>query len=310
MFVNLYILIRCMSGKTRSRATLIGCMLLLLMSASMSALAQDAIPSKKPKAQLRREMMERVQTNDTIASESDINDNSLHDSISSESTVPTEEDNSLPVEEDGSQPAIALDIDAIDSAALSHLTTLPSADSLVNAIKAKFVPDPKKALWLAIVFPGGGQIYNRKYWKLPLIYGGFLGCVYALSWNNMMYRDYSQAYVDIMDSDPNTNSYENFIPKGYDISTNLTRIQDLFRRKKNYYRRYRDLSMFCMIGVYALSIIDAYVDAELSSFDISKDLSMKVRPSIIQDRNSVAAVSQSHNPYASQSYGVQCSLNF
>ena len=66
-----------MSGKTRSRATLIGCMLLLLMSASMSALAQDAIPSKKPKAQLRREMMERVQTNDTIASESDINDNSL-----------------------------------------------------------------------------------------------------------------------------------------------------------------------------------------------------------------------------------------
>lgn len=310
MFVNLYILIRCMSGKAGSRATLIGCMLLLLMSASMSALAQDSIHAKKPKAQLRREMMERVQTNDTTSSKSGINDDSVQDSISSESTVPTEEDNSRPVEEDGNQPAIALDVDAIDSVALSHLTTLPSADSLANAIKAKFVPDPKKALWLAIVFPGGGQIYNRKYWKLPLIYGGFLGCVYALSWNNMMYRDYSQAYVDIMDSDPNTNSYENFIPKGYDISTNLTRIQDLFRRKKNYYRRYRDLSMFCMIGVYALSIIDAYVDAELSSFDISKDLSMKVRPSIIQDRSSVAAVSQSHNPYASQSYGVQCSLNF
>ncbi len=291
-----------MSRKIGSRATLIGCMLLLLMSASMSALAQDSIPAKKPKAQLRREMMERVQTNDTTASEFDIKDGSVQKSISSDPTVPTEEDDS--------QPAIALDINAIDSAALNRLTTLPSADSLVNAIKAKFVPDPKKALWLAIVFPGGGQIYNRKYWKLPLIYGGFLGCVYALSWNNMMYRDYSQAYVDIMDSDPNTNSYENFIPKGYDISTNLTRIQDLFRRKKNYYRRYRDLSMFCMIGVYALSIIDAYVDAELSSFDISKDLSMKVRPSIIQDRNSVAAVSQSHNPYASQSYGVQCSLNF
>lgn len=302
MFVSLYILIRCMSRKIGSRATLIGCMLLLLMSASMSALAQDSIPAKKPKAQLRREMMERVQTNDTTASEFDIKDGSVQKSISSDPTVPTEEDDS--------QPAIALDINAIDSAALNRLTTLPSADSLVNAIKAKFVPDPKKALWLAIVFPGGGQIYNRKYWKLPLIYGGFLGCVYALSWNNMMYRDYSQAYVDIMDSDPNTNSYENFIPKGYDISTNLTRIQDLFRRKKNYYRRYRDLSMFCMIGVYALSIIDAYVDAELSSFDISKDLSMKVRPSIIQDRNSVAAVSQSHNPYASQSYGVQCSLNF
>ena len=57
-------------------------------------------------------------------------------------------------------------------------------------------PDPKRALWLAIVFPGGGQIYNRKDWKLPLIYGGFMGCLYAMSWNNSMYKDYSQAYLD------------------------------------------------------------------------------------------------------------------
>ena len=172
--------------------------------------------------------------------------------------------------------------------------------------KKLFIPDPKKALWLAIAIPGGGQIYNRKYWKLPLIYGGFLGCVYALNWNNTMYHDYSQAYIDIMDDDPNTKSYENFVPKSYDISRNLTRIQDLFRRKKNYYRRYRDLSMFCMIGVYVLSIIDAYVDAELSSFDISKNLSMKVRPSLIHDKNATAW-NKVHTP---QSYGVECSINF
>ena len=67
-------------------------------------------------------------------------------------------------------------------------------------------PNPQRALWLALVLPGAGQIYNRKYWKLPIFYGGFLGCIYALSWNNMMYKDYSQAYLDIMDDDPNTAS--------------------------------------------------------------------------------------------------------
>ena len=113
-----------------------------------------------------------------------------------------------------------------------------TADSLQKYVgtkkKDRFIPDPKKALWLAIVIPGGGQIYNRKYWKLPLIYGGFLGCVYAMTWNNTMYRDYSQAYIDIMDSDENTKSYENFIPARYDVNANKQRLQDLFRRKKNY----------------------------------------------------------------------------
>ena len=121
-----------------------------------------------------------------------------------------------------------------------------------------------------------------------------------------MYRDYSQAYIDIMDDNPDTKSYENFLPRNYDVNRNLSRIQDLLKRKKNYYRRYRDLSIFTMIGVYALSIIDAYVDAELSSFDISRDLSMKVRPSVITDRQSLAARYSTTMP----SYGLQCSFNF
>ncbi len=173
-------------------------------------------------------------------------------------------------------------------------------------VKERFIPDPKKALWLAIVLPGGGQIYNRKYWKLPLIYGGFLGCIYAMTWNNTMYRDYSQAYIDIMDGDENTKSYENFIPVQYDVNANKQRLQDLFKRKKNYYRRFRDLSMFCMIGVYALSIIDAYVDAELSSFDISRDLTMKVHPTVIHEKYSVMRASGIN----ASSYGLQCSFNF
>lgn len=173
-------------------------------------------------------------------------------------------------------------------------------------LNVKRIPDAKKAMWLAIAFPGGGQIYNRKFWKLPLVYGGFLGCVYALRWNNTMYSDYSNAYIDIMDDDPNTKSYETFLPEHYDVSANAERLKDLFKRKKDYYRRYRDLSIFCMIGVYVLSVIDAYVDAEMSDFNLSKDLSMKVKPTIINSRDNLA----SRASLAPSSYGVQCSLAF
>lgn len=172
--------------------------------------------------------------------------------------------------------------------------------------KGRFIPDPKKALWLAMVIPGGGQIYNRKYWKLPLIYGGFIGCVYAMTWNNTMFRDYSQAYIDIMDNDENTKSYENFLPDHYDVKANEERLKDLFRRKKNFYRRYRDLSMFCMIGVYALSILDAYIDAEMSSFDISDDLTLKVRPAVINDRHTTMRTPK----FGTTAYGIGCSLSF
>mgnify|MGYP006908800779 FL=1 len=165
-------------------------------------------------------------------------------------------------------------------------------------------PDPKRALWLALVLPGAGQIYNRKYWKLPIIYGGFIGCIYALTWNNMMYKDYSQAYLDLMDNDPNTASYNKFLHLGVKIdSSNEERYKEIFRNRKDKYRRWRDMSFFVMIGVYALSVIDAYVDAELSVFDISKDLSLKVEPTVIPNHSG-------GNPLQAQSLGVNCKLNF
>ena len=171
--------------------------------------------------------------------------------------------------------------------------------------KASWSPDPKKALWLALVLPGAGQIYNRKYWKLPIIYGGFVGCVYAMTWNDMMYHDYSQAYVDIMDNDPKTQSYNQFLHLGGNINEgNAERYKTLFKKRKDYYRRYRDLSFFCLIGVYALSVIDAYVDASLSQFDISKDISLRVAPSVIRENKSRGLLQ------SSSSVGVQCSLTF
>jgi len=167
-----------------------------------------------------------------------------------------------------------------------------------------WTPDPQRALWLALVIPGAGQIYNRKYWKLPIIYGGFMGCIYALTWNNMMYKDYSQAYLDIMDNDPGTASYNKFLHLGRTVTKdNEERYKQLFKNRKDKYRRWRDMSFFVMLGVYALSVIDAYVDAELSVFDISKDLTLKVEPTVIPNR-------MGGNPLEAQSIGVNCSLNF
>lgn len=169
---------------------------------------------------------------------------------------------------------------------------------------ATWRPNPKRAMWLALVLPGAGQIYNRKYWKLPIVYGGFVGCAYALRWNNQMYRDYSQAYLDLMDDDPNTQSYNQFLHLGAQIDdSNKARYQKLFKSRKDTYRRWRDLSVFCLIGVYALSVIDAYVDASLSEFDISKDLSLRVEPTIISNN-------RERNPLKSNSLGINCSLNF
>lgn len=169
---------------------------------------------------------------------------------------------------------------------------------------SKWRPDPKRAMWLAIVLPGAGQIYNRKYWKLPIIYGGFVGCIYAMTWNNQMYHDYSQAYMDIMDSDPNTQSYNSFLHLGAEITeSNMAQYQEVFRKRKDRYRRYRDLSVFVAIGVYALSIIDAYVDASLSEFDISDDLSIRVAPTVITNQNA-------KNPFSSSAIGLGCSLTF
>ena len=168
----------------------------------------------------------------------------------------------------------------------------------LTPLKKQWIPNSTKATWLAVVFPGAGQIYNKKYWKLPIIYGGFAGCAYALAWNTNMYKDYSQAYLDIMDSNPNTNSHLNLLPPNYRY--NEAQLKELIRKRKDTYRRYRDMSIFAVIGVYLISIIDAYVDAELSDFDITPDLSLHIEPTINTD----------NKIQGGKNVGVQCSLRF
>lgn len=173
---------------------------------------------------------------------------------------------------------------------------------------ATWKPQPKKALLYSLI-PGGGQIYNHKYWKLPLVYGGFVGCIYAWRWNGQMYSDYSQAYLDIMDDDPETHSYDQFLHLGVKIDeSNISRYQELFRKRKDRFRRYRDLSIFCLIGVYGLSIIDAYIDASLSEFDITDDLSLRITPVVMDSR--AQSVQRYGNIINSSAMGVSCALTF
>ena len=176
-------------------------------------------------------------------------------------------------------------------------------DSINGALNKKvFIPNPTKATWLALVIPGGGQIYNRKFWKLPIIYGGFAGCAYALTWNNKMYKDYMQAYKDAALGNWEANSIHDLLPPGYLDRTPKTQITETLRKRKDTYRRYRDLSIFAFIGVYLISVIDAYVDAELSNFDITPDLSMRVEPAVINSQYSIGS--------SNKSVGVQCSFRF
>lgn len=184
------------------------------------------------------------------------------------------------------------------------------AARVAEIVAPPFRPDPSRALWLSLILPGGGQIYNHKYWKLPIIYGGFLGCTYALSWNNQMLSDYSQAYLDIMDDDPDTKSYEKMLPINFNMSGREEQFKEIFKNRKNYYRRYRDMSILAFVAVYALSVIDAYVDAELSSFDISEDLSFHMQPAIINTDPRAQHGGKGFLRGGGQNVGVSLAVNF
>lgn len=166
--------------------------------------------------------------------------------------------------------------------------------------EVEFIPDPKRAVWLSALFPGLGQIYNRRYWKLPILVGGYMGLAYATSWNSSMLKDYTQAYSDIMDSDPTTKSYMNLFPKTVkEEDLDKTWLTNTLKLRKDYFRRNRDLCVIAIVGVYLVAMVDAYVDASLANFDISPDLSLQWSPAVIQDGRSKLP-----------SVGVQWALNF
>ncbi|MGM9760258.1 MAG: DUF5683 domain-containing protein [Parabacteroides sp.] len=185
---------------------------------------------------------------------------------------------------------------------------LAAGDSLplpAISMKPVFKPNPTKAVLFALI-PGMGQVYNRKYWKLPIVYGAFMGCLYAITWNNRNYQDYSDAYRDLVNDQLNKLPQEEWHQSWQNMSSRDpadlykdSNFQTTLKNRKDYYRRYRDLSIILTVGVYALSMIDAYVDAHLFDFDISPDLSLRMEP-VITPKSS----------YGPSQYGLNCSITF
>lgn len=201
-------------------------------------------------------------------------------------------------------------INAADSAIVSGMLSKEDTVALKNSMtkSSSFKPDPKRAVIYSAIFPGLGQIYNKKYWKLPLVYGGFMGFAYAISWNNKNYQDYSKAYIDfhhdrsILDKpDEWKGSWQALLPLNRDPNEALTSssFENFLRNGTNFYRRYRDLSIILSAGWYFLCIADAYVDAQLFDFDITPDLSMRIEPVVTPRIGNGSSL-----------YGINCSIKF
>ena len=128
---------------------------------------------------------------------------------------------------------------------------------------------PKKALILGLIIPGSGQIYNRKFWKLPIVYGGIGGLGYLAYYNGSKYTGYRRSYLAMVDDDPLTvNTYD---PNKSQADMKLFR---------DNYQKFYEYSVVGLVGFYLLTVADAFVDAHLMNFDISDDLSLSIKPKL------------------------------
>ncbi len=127
---------------------------------------------------------------------------------------------------------------------------------------------PHKATMYSALIPGLGQIYNKKYWKLPVIYGLTGAFIYAFDFNNDRYNKYKNAYAEM--SAGKITDFEGYTD------------EDILLRLKDSYERNRNLNVIVLAGVYLLQVVDATVDAHLYDYKITKDVSMNVQPSLIK----------------------------
>ncbi len=137
------------------------------------------------------------------------------------------------------------------------------------------VSDVKKATTLSFICPGAGQIYNKSYWKVPIVIGGMVSMAYVIDWNTRGFRRYKDAYALRSDFDNNPGNYPDGVSKdefqGRYSATYLKNLRDAYRRN-------RDLSIILTAAVYAFQIVDAHVDAHLKDFDVSDDLTVRLEP--------------------------------
>ena len=149
---------------------------------------------------------------------------------------------------------------------------------------------PKKATLLSTFIPGAGQIYNRKYWKVPLIYGGGATFVYFIGVNNRYYKKYSRLYEQKVNGTID------------ELYANIN--EESLRRERENWRRNRDLNYIGLGFLYFLQIIDANVDAHLFEYDISDDLTFRYQPDY------VGGMFDSYSSKSTGGVGVRLTLNF
>jgi hypothetical protein len=151
-------------------------------------------------------------------------------------------------------------------------TKLIAAADSISSEEADEIRSNKAALYAAIL-PGLGQIYNKKYWKLPILYGGAATLGFWIDFNNKKYQQYRNAYLE-----------QRSLPEELWTDPLAINVQsDNLQNGIDYYRRNRDLLMILLAGVYFLQIVDAYVDAQLMNFDVSENISFRIEPGLMPD---------------------------
>lgn len=163
-------------------------------------------------------------------------------------------------------------------------------EKVIRSISIKDIKhSPHTATMFAAILPGLGQIYNKKYWKLPIVYGGVAALCYSIHFNGENYDLYRRAYRDFIVRDPNNKSYREIVENRTNLTmedvetTYASWFQNVLKNKKDYYRRYRDMSYFGLVGVYVIQLIDACVDAHFFDFDVDDEISMTWQPTVSPD---------------------------
>jgi hypothetical protein len=178
------------------------------------------------------------------------------------------------------------ELDAIQTEMIRHNTRQQIYAGIAIATYLYFIGDAavnystnevsqvKKATTLSTICPGAGQIYNKSYWRVPIIIGGLASTIYTIDWNNRGYKRFKTAYALRVDYDKNPDKYPGGAADEFRGAYSATFLKNL----KDSYRRNRDLCILLTAGVYMLQIIDAHVDAHLQDYDISDDLTMNLEP--------------------------------
>ncbi len=136
---------------------------------------------------------------------------------------------------------------------------------------------PLQASLLSLAVPGGGQVYNKQYWKLPIFYGALGSIAFTFDIFNKKYQKYKDGLIEHQNYIAALGTDSAFFPVLFPPETE----ENLLTVSKDKFRRNRDLSGLIFLAVYALNIIDATVYAHLSDFDVSDDLSIKFSPEIM-----------------------------